>query len=69
MSTKPENPPAFPVADTDLDGGTIYQEGMSLRDYFAGVSLPTCMRIHTELADAASMAYEQADAMLKARES
>lgn len=35
MSKKPDNPHAFPVAT--IDGYT--QDGMSLRDYFAGQAL------------------------------
>jgi hypothetical protein len=48
-------------------------EGMTLRDYFAAKALPTAIREVEEaetydLAEVAAIAYQYADAMLKARE-
>lgn len=81
---KPENPPAFPIRETEYAFG---QSGMSLRDYFAAKALQgilakygikaDLMGIEEHLADItgrtcediANNAYELADAMLKARES
>ncbi len=60
------NPPAFPTGT----GVTPYNPGMTLRDYFAAkamqgmmvdVEQPRCDYI-------ADIAYEMADAMMKARE-
>lgn len=70
---KPENPPAFPMPETqDMHGGY----GMTLRDYFAGQAL-TGLCFGSEISDPDRMAlmtsifgfmsYEIADAMLKAR--
>ena len=55
---KPENPSAFP-----RDG---YQEGMTLRDYFAGQAL-VGMIADYNITDSAKYSYEAADEMLKAR--
>ena len=64
---KPENPRAFPYAD-ELNGYT--QDGMTLRDYFAGIALNAMLitdgTVHFE--NRARDSYEAADAMLKARE-
>lgn len=65
MSKEPENPQAFACAS---ESG--YQEGMTLRDYFAGqVLLSSFMGKRTiDTPDGyASTAYELADAMLRAR--
>lgn len=58
--------PAFPRAANQWasDNGT---EGMSLRDYFAAKVLQVACEDQTA-AVAAKVAYEYADAMLKARE-
>lgn len=75
------NPPAFPIV-IDLGDGVKYQNGMTLRDYFAAKALQGLMsgRWKTDLhgqqydayrADAvewAKSAYHFADAMLKKRE-
>jgi hypothetical protein len=39
MTDIPDNPPAFPVADCDTEGRTVFQGGMTLRDYFAAAAL------------------------------
>lgn len=62
------------------DGGTafpayingVYTGGMSLRDYFAAKAMQAfCVQSHARSEtpnDVALLAYEQADAMLRARE-
>ena len=64
--------PAFPMPsgpEPRVNTATHYNEGMTLRDYFAGQVLPIIyagdMR---RLETGAREAYEMADAMLKARE-
>lgn len=67
MTDKPENPQAFPHGNP-THGGDI---GMTLRDYFAGqalAGLSGLARIEgMSPEDLASMAYADADAMLKER--
>lgn len=46
---------------------TDNQEGMSLRDYFAGKVIGTLARYATDHDAAADKAYSMADAMLKRR--
>jgi len=63
-----KNPPAFPVA---YGGGRI--ENMTLRDYFAAKAMPAILAQMDvcngkELTNSAWIAYQMADAMLKARE-
>ena len=75
MSNINDGGSAFPVPD--IDGGKVC-EGMSLRDYFAAKVLSgiwsdsDCLATFSGSADVgleiAKTAYEQADAMLKARE-
>ena len=66
------NPPAFPVRIESPLGCIDIQKGMDLRDYFAGqalvetASLITVSKPETFLT-VASLAYQLADAMLKAR--
>lgn len=36
-----KNPPAYPVAAATPEGQTVFQEGMLLLDYFAGIVLST----------------------------
>lgn len=56
---------AFPYQIEDENG--IFDTGMTLRDYFAGVALQT-MYAPTNVPEmSALMAYKMADAMLKAR--
>ena len=69
---KPTNPPAFPIV-IDLGDGVKYQNGMTLRDYFAAKAMQgycadpdykkDCGQENTAIA-----AYRMADEMLKARE-
>lgn len=71
--TAPHNPPAFACAS---DGG--HQEGMTLRDWFAGQALAWCVDQNygndwgksgvKHLPHAAAKAYAIADAMLAARD-
>ena len=64
---------AFPTADFIIDNT---KQGMDLRDYFAAQSLPRLIDlfieidepVHTIPENAAELAYEYADAMMKARE-
>jgi hypothetical protein len=57
------NPPAFPTGT----GVTPYNPGMTLRDYFAAKAMQAL--VDGDYFDAtARMAYDMADAMLKARE-
>lgn len=68
MSNKETGKPAFPVPG--LHRGD-YNNGMTLRDYFAAKAMQgfAASDSHWPTADAvASNAYEWADAMLKARE-
>ncbi len=60
------NPPAFPYSGDAYANDT----GMTLRDWFAGQALAGRMArnsIYSNWDDAASDAYEMADAMLRAR--
>ena len=54
-------PPPIPPLPT-------YQQGMTLRDYFAAKAMPQCFEVSTTTDIAAKEAYRMADAMLKARE-
>jgi len=81
MSETIQPEPAFPVSTMNAttghqDGSSTWQfPGMTLRDYFAAKALPTLidvsiddMRNGQPYADYVSkIAYEMADAMLKAR--
>ena len=61
--------PAFPKTPF-IEVGTP-QNGMSLRDYFAAKALQgvmACNGVYDNEAQLAQWCYEQADAMLKARE-
>ena len=76
MTTPPtDGGPAFPRAsgpEPRVDAFTEYHDGMSLRDWFAGMGL--CgLSANPRYAkypegDIAHFAYDRADAMLKARE-
>lgn len=74
---KVTNPPAFPQFEMSDDGtGYCRLEGMSLRDWFAGLALsnPTVCSIPVDTDSdlwpriAADQAYRFADAMLAQRE-
>jgi hypothetical protein len=65
--------PAFPLVAKDKTGMLINM-GMGLRDYFAAAALPMAIQEMNEAesydsSDAAIMAYQYADAMMKARQS
>ena len=65
------NPPAFPVQSVYIEDQETNSRGMTLRDYFAAKAMQGLISIadldmHPE--DYARVAYQQADAMLKARE-
>lgn len=76
--TNEDGGPAFPRAGdgigTDTQTGNPYyyqgkeQEGMSLRDYFAGQAMKTKMSVYADCDAVGIESYKQADAMLKARD-
>ena len=64
------NPPAFPLSG---DWSQIKDKGMTLRDYMAAQAIPAILDqmdvcIGQELTNSAWIAYQMADAMMKARE-
>jgi len=62
-----KNPNAFAAA-TQVKDGYTFQEGMTLRDYFAGQALIVVFQDQTKTPDEmAILAYMMADAMLDAR--
>ena len=76
MSDKPNNPPAFPHHMNTATGFDVASHaGMTLRDYFAARALtgmladPNVKLQNGATEKVADLAYEVADAMLKARES
>lgn len=73
MSTEDNSGPAFPTDSEHQSGPSTYRySGMTLRDYFAAMAMqavatnPTGAESFT-FDDRAKWAYQQADAMLKAR--
>jgi len=65
--------PAFPLVAKDKTGMLINM-GMGLRDYFAAAALPMAIQEMNNAEsydsnDAAMVAYQYADAMMKARQS
>jgi hypothetical protein len=69
MSNTNTGGPAFPQAEVDRDGVTItHHSGMTLRDYFAAKAITAFIFSGSDYDRAATEAYKQADAMLKARE-
>ncbi|PDT47296.1 hypothetical protein CO661_14030 [Sinorhizobium fredii] len=72
MSTETGGP-AFPRPYFENQNGSEWsasQDGMSLRDWFAGKAIPELMRDPGDRApfcEVAKLAYEMADAMLAAR--
>ena len=69
MSIK-DGGPAFPYVVTFKEGTDVrYEEGLSLRDYFAAKALQALIEKYDESTVEISVAaYEFADQMLKARE-
>ena len=69
MFDRNTNPPAFPLSPGNVP---YYQEGMTLRDWFAGLAMQARLT-HAEpcfedgWAHTAAWAYEAADAMLAER--
>jgi hypothetical protein len=68
--------PAFPMPsgpEPRVESTTHYNEGMTLRDYFAGKALQgmiaSCTKQNWKEEYAAKASYQLADAMLKARAS
>ena len=77
MTTSNNGGPAFPLPSVALPNGTEWgYNGMSLRDWFAGIVLSQGLWEATQRTDSwderkkftASLAYEIADAMLLERE-
>jgi hypothetical protein len=63
---------AFPFVAKDKTG-MIIQAGMSLRDYFAAQALPAAIKEMNdaesfEIDDAATVAYQYADSMMRVRD-
>ena len=72
MSDTNTGGPAFPCGGIITNDGILY-EGMTIRDYFAakamqGLISDSDWRIDMAASETARAAYNQADAMLKARE-
>ncbi len=73
MSTKNDGGPAFPSQQglmPDGDWNPRYEQGMCLRDWFAGMALQGFMAnknksVYFQPEDDAKYAYEIADAMLR----
>ena len=66
MPVLPDNPPAFPVSTID----NFTNEGMTLRDWFAGMVMASAVALPMGKADCefrALVAYQQADALLAER--
>ena len=66
MSNQPINDGGPAFARTGADGHTSPQIGMSIRDYFAAKAINE-VGWYNNINQSAIMAYEIADAMLKAR--
>jgi len=66
------NTPAFPISNCTqmAPHSNGYNEGMTLRDYFAAKAMPEIyQRVETGgFERVAKLCYEMADAMMKARE-
>jgi hypothetical protein len=65
------NTPAFPTkinTEHFSHPSTIYNTGMTLRDYFAAKAMQTLVSKHSHEGDVSRNAYKIADAMLKARQ-
>lgn len=71
MSTKPDNPPAFPLEkQRDVNGDYYYpaqHQGMTLRDYFAARAMPRSLAKMETMSEMAAVCYRAADAMLAER--
>jgi hypothetical protein len=67
MSNTNTGGPAFPDGSTN-EWGNAYNGGMTLRDYFAAKAITAFIFAGSDYDRAATEAYKQADAMLKARE-
>ena len=71
MTQKHDGGPAYPVPEENrLSDGSYCNEGMSLRDWFAGQVIASVKAWHPadkQGKSAAVIAYEIADAMLAAR--
>ncbi len=74
MSNTNTGGPAFPLHNHGAQTLGLHVTGMTLRDYFAAKAIPAILEqkdVHDgvrELTNAAWIAYQMADAMLRARE-
>jgi hypothetical protein len=73
MSDKNTGGPAFPLHNHGAQTLGLHLSGMTLRDYFAAKAMPPILDqndVHDgrALTNAAWIAYQMADAMLKARQ-
>jgi hypothetical protein len=72
MSNTNTGGPAFPTSDWDENGKAFKMHGMTLRDYFAAEAMKCIDELRTKpysnLNSTAEIAYQMADAMLKARQ-
>ena len=73
MTTKQTGGPAFPRAGVNLYGNIKgSQEGMTLRDYFAGQALVAFIQLakvsNIDIEQAASVCYKFSDAMIEERD-
>ena len=69
--TTPANPRAFPLPHIEQNGSFLYQDGMTLRDWFAGQALAAMPRLGDTDADMRGIAHDAyllADSMLAERE-
>jgi hypothetical protein len=60
------NPPAFPHIDS---GCGRFEEGMTMRDYFAAKAMQGEIGHQNNIDELAALSYRVADAMLQARNS
>ncbi|MHC1600409.1 MAG: hypothetical protein ACXQS5_06295 [Candidatus Methanospirareceae archaeon] len=64
MNRKYDGGPAFPVVCDGDPCIILRSEGMSLRDYFAGLAMQAIIDDDTSPTTAANWSYQYADAML-----
>lgn len=67
MTERPTNPSAFPIPPSDLSHSYAPEQGMSLRDHFAGQALSGAMQKYQTPSLIAEYCYHVADAMLAER--
>jgi hypothetical protein len=69
---KSQEPMAFPSENVETSYYNWIEQGMTLRDYFAAKTMPSLVKTFenyvTKPDEVAKLAYQYADAMIKARE-